>query len=90
MLLHLPHGGASFGVWGRDMVNNEKPMTKEDQREKTNVLGRMLDVPGKRRRGRQKTRWKDSCKRDMESKGGGSTGQDKVENDIHNHSGSPR
>ena len=30
---------------------------------------RMLDapVPGKRRRGRQKTRWKDLCKRDMES-----------------------
>ena len=31
----------------------------------------MLDapVPGKKRRGRQKTRWKDSCKRDMESAG---------------------
>ena len=25
------------------------------------VLRRMLDAPGKRRRGRQKTRWKDSC-----------------------------
>ena len=34
------------------------------------VLRRMLDtqvVPGKRWRGRQITRWKDSCKRDMES-----------------------
>ena len=33
------------------------------------VLSRMLDVPvpGKRWRGRPKTRWKDSCKRDMES-----------------------
>ena len=32
---------------------------------------RMLDapVPGKTRRGRQKTRGKDSCKRDMESVG---------------------
>ena len=31
----------------------------------------MLDAPvqGKRRRGRQTTRWKDSCKRDMESVG---------------------
>ena len=29
----------------------------------------MLDAPvhGTRRRGRQKTRWKDSCKKDMES-----------------------
>ena len=35
------------------------------------MLRRMLDVrePGKRRRGRQKIRWKDSCKRDMESLG---------------------
>ena len=35
------------------------------------VLGRMLDapVPGKRQRGKQKIRWKDSCKRDMESVG---------------------
>ena len=32
---------------------------------------RMLDapVPGKRRRGRQTTRWKDSCKGDRESVG---------------------
>ena len=35
------------------------------------MLRRKLDapVPGKRRRGRQKTRWKDSCKRDTESMG---------------------
>ena len=35
------------------------------------ILRRMLDaqVPGNRRRGRQKTRWKDSCKRDMVSVG---------------------
>ena len=38
-------------------------------RDEGHVLRRMLDapVPGKRRRGRQKTRWKDLCKRDMES-----------------------
>ena len=43
------------------------------------MLKRMADVPipGKRRRGRQKTRWKDSCNRDM--KGGGRTEQDRVE-----------
>ena len=35
------------------------------------MLRRTLDVPvpGKRRRGRQKTRWKDLCKRDTESVG---------------------
>ena len=35
------------------------------------MLRRMLDapVPGKRQRGRRKTRWKDSCKRYMESTG---------------------
>ena len=40
-------------------------------RTKSQILRRMLDapVPGKRRRGRQKTRWKDSCKRDMGSVG---------------------
>ena len=35
------------------------------------VIRRMIDapLPGKRRRGRHKTRWKDSCKIDMESGG---------------------
>ena len=38
-------------------------------RDEWRILRRMLDtpVPGKRRRGRQKLRWKDSCKRGMES-----------------------
>ena len=41
------------------------------RRDEGNVLRRMVDAPGpgKRRRGRQKTRWKDSCKRDKESVG---------------------
>ena len=39
------------------------------RRDEEHVLRRMLDAPGKRRRGRQKTRWKDSCKRDLESVG---------------------
>ena len=36
------------------------------RRDEGHVLRRMLDapVPGKRRRGRQKTRWNDSCKRE--------------------------
>ena len=39
------------------------------RRDKGHVLRRMTDtlIPRKRRRGRQKTRWKGSCKRDMES-----------------------
>ena len=56
----------------------------DKRREERHVLRRMLDAPvsGKKRRGRQKTRWKDSCKGDMEKfgvKGGGRTGQDKEE-----------
>ena len=40
-------------------------------------------APGKRRRGRQKTRWKDSCKRDILAR--------KTWNiDIQNHSGDAR
>ena len=53
------------------------------RRDEGHVLGRMLDapVPGKRWRGRQKTRRKDSGKIDMESvsKGVGRTGQNNVE-----------
>ena len=51
------------------------------RRGKGHVLSRILNapVPGKRRRGKQNTRRKDSCKRHMERvKGGGRTGQDKV------------
>ena len=50
-------------------------------------------VPGKRRRGRQKTRWKDSCKRDMESvvlKEEDVLDRTKRKNDNQNHSDDPR
>ena len=50
-------------------------------------------MPGKRRRGRQKTRWKDSCKRDMESvwlKEEDVLDRVKWKNDIQYHSGEPR
>ena len=59
------------------------------------VLRRMLDapVPGKRRGGRQTTRWKDLCKRYMESAGlkeEDVLDRTKWKNDIHHHSGDPR
>ena len=59
------------------------------------MLRRMLDatVPGERRRGRQKTRWKDSCKRYMESvwlKEEDVLDRTKWKNDIQYHSGDPR
>ena len=64
-------------------INKVAPVTKKMRekrlkwyghvrsREEEHVLRRMLDtpVPGKRRRGRPNTRWKDSCKRDMENVG---------------------
>ena len=51
----------------------------------------MLDapVPGKRRRGRQKTRWKDLCKMDMENVGlkEGAVDRTKWKNNIQYYSG---
>ena len=43
----------------------------DKRRDEGHVLRRMSDapVPGKRLRGRQKTRWNGSCKRHMESVG---------------------
>ena len=54
----------------------------------------MLDapIPGKRRRGRQKTGWKDSCKRVVESVGlkeEDVLDRTKWKNDILNHTGDP-
>ena len=65
------------------------------RRDEGHVLRKMLDAPvqGKRRRRRQTTRWKDSCKRDMESAGlkeDDVLDRTKWRNDIHNHSGDPR
>ena len=65
------------------------------RREEGHVLRRMLDapVPGKRRRGRQTTRWKDSCKRDRESVGlkeEDVLDRTKCKNVIHKYSGDPR
>ena len=59
------------------------------------VLRRMLDapVPGKKLRGRHETRWKDSCKRDMERVGlkeEDVLDRTKWKNGIQYHSGDPR
>ena len=53
---------------------------------------KIAPVPGKRRRGRQTTRRKDLCKRDMESVGlkvADVLDRTTWKNDIHNHSGDP-
>ena len=69
------------------------------RREESHVVRRMLGategcVTGKRQRGGQKTRWKDSCKGDMEMwvKGGGHIGQDTLEqrHTIPHHPAPPR
>ena len=73
------------------------PVTKKitDKRLKGHVLRRMLDapVPGKIRKGCQKTRWKDSCKRDKESVGlkeEDAVNRTKWKNDCQYHFGDPR
>ena len=67
----------------RDGEEDRQPGGHVKRREEGHVLRRMLDapVPGKRWRGRQTTRWKDSCKRYGKCgvKSGGCTGQDEVE-----------
>ena len=62
------------------------------RRDEGHVIRRMLDarVTGKRRRGRQKTRWKDSCKRDVESVGLKMKDGTKWKRGIQNDSCDPR
>ena len=50
-------------------------------------------IPGKRKRGRPKTRWKDVCKRDMQTLGlreGDEGDRAYWKEMINNHSGDPR
>ena len=50
-------------------------------------------IPGKRKRGRPKTRWKDVCKRDMQTVGlreGDEGDRAYWKETIDNHSGDPR
>ena len=73
-------------------VGKSSTSDKEDER---HVLRRMLDalVPGKRWRGRQKTRLKDWYKRDMGSVGlkeQNALDRTKWKNGIQYHSGDPR
>ena len=51
------------------------------RRDEEHILSKVLraDIPGKRKRGRPKTRWKDACKRDMKSTGLRWTGRHRVE-----------
>ena len=75
--------------------NREHATVVWTRRDEGHMLRRMLDapVPGKRARGRHNTRWKDSCKRDMESVGlkeDDELDRAKWKNDIHNHSGDSR
>ena len=57
------------------------------------MITRMLDVPAQGKRRRERNRWKDSCKSDMESVGLKEEGilyRTKWKRDIDNHSGDPR
>ena len=63
--------------------------------EEGHVLRRMVDVPvpGKRRRGRRETRYKDSCQRDVESVGlkvENLLGRTNRKREIQMHPGDPR
>ena len=72
----------------------EKLQIPFKRRDEGHVLRRLLDapVPGHRRRGRQKTRWKDSGKINMESVGlreEDVLDRTKSTNYVHNHFGGP-
>ena len=60
-----------------------------------NVMTKVMTkaIPGKRKRGRPKTRWKDVCKRDMQTVGlreGDEGDRAYWKETINNHSGDPR
>ena len=63
--------------------------------EEDHVVKRVMTkaIPGKRKRGRPKTRWKDVCKRDMQTVGlreGDAGDRAYWKEMINNHSGDPR
>ena len=63
--------------------------------EEDHVVRRVMTkaIPGKRKRGRPKTRWKDVCKRDMQTVGlreGDEGDRAYWKETINNHSGDPR
>ena len=63
--------------------------------EEDHVVRRVMTktIPGKRKRGRPKTRWKDVCKRDMQTVGlreGDEGDRAYWKETIDNHSGDPR
>ena len=66
---------------------------RQESRIEVNEMRMTKAIPGKRKRGRPKTRWKDVCKRDMQTVGL----RERDEGDraywketINNHSGDPR
>ena len=81
-----------------ERISKSSTSDKEDQRDmlREGHMPRIMlhaPVPAKRRRGRQTTGWKDSCKRDMESAGlkkEDALDRTKWKNYIHNNSGDPR
>ena len=75
MKTHLTHFNTGSNEIVNEKINSYKNYEKDGsfkyghvrRRKDGHALRRMVDapVPGKRRRGRPKTRWKDLCKRDM-------------------------
>ena len=64
------------------------------RRDEEHLMRKVLrtDVPGKRKRGQPKARWKDACKRDLKSTGlraGEETDRAMWRRKISNHSGDP-
>ena len=64
------------------------------RRDGEHILRKVLrtDIPGKRKRGRPKTSWKDACQRDLQSIGlraGEETGREMWRRKIISHTGDP-
>ena len=74
------------GVTRKDKIRNEHIRG-------TTKVAQAKAIPGKRKRGRPKTRWKDVCKRDMQTVGlreGDAGDRAYWKEMINNHSGDPR
>ena len=97
------------GVTRKDKIRNDESSAgvQKDNREKTEMVGARHEDgrrsrseesddesdTGERKRGRAKTRWKDVCKRDMQTVGlreGDEGDRAYWKETINNHSGDPR
>ena len=92
---HTRNDESSAGVQKDNGEKTEMVWARHEDGRRSDVVRRVMTkaIPGKRKRGRPKTRWKDVCKRDMQTVGlreGDEGDRAYWKETIDNHSGDPR